>query len=1309
MDVGASKTGHVQRVASALLAALALLGPLVGPGLLPAAAADQPEGAGHIVDAPTGTVNAIAESTGVSYYGGSFTSVGAATGAGAQVDATAGTVDRAFPYIGVEGAGTATVNAAVPDGEGGYYIGGVFGLVNGIPRSNAARILADGTLDPRWDPSPDSTVWAIAVQGSTVYLGGTFTTVRQAAAAKVRRDRAAAVDATSGYASAWNPQPNDTVYALGATESAVYLGGLFTRVGQVNRSRAAAVDPVDGSATAWDPNLAGGSSAVRAIAVAPDSIYLGGAFTSVRQDATTAASRSNVAQVDALTGYATAWAPDPSADVRAIVLAGSTVYLGGAFTSVRGPDSTAVSRRNAAAISTAGEVRAWDPNPSNTVLALSMVNSTVYLGGSFTTVRSGAASSVSRAAAAAVDATNGHAAAWNPIVESNKSVNALVASASSVYLGGNFAYANVVSRSRAAAFDADGRVTAWDPSPSSTVSALAVDGDTVYLGGSFTTVRRNASTSATRNRAAAVNAATGYATAWDPGPNGTVTALALAGDTVYLAGAFTTVRQDASISATRNRAAAVSAATGFATAWDPNPNDAVNVLAVAGDTVYLGGSFTAVRQDASTTTARRYVAATQAATGFATSWDPNPNGAVNALDVAEGTVYLGGAFTSVRQDALTTAARRYVAAVDTVTAFATSWDPNPNNTVNTVAVDGDAVYLGGAFTSVRQDASTSTARARAAAVGVVTGFATPWSPNLESAPTAMTVSDAAVRANAKARLLSQGQGQYSSSALPSGAYPPQPTRAAISAGMLAWTPGFFGGAQESWVVYREVGTSRWGTFARGSLGNGVDLNEPLVEAGACSAANTAMGWTRCPMPWSWNPGATYEFGVVPRAQERNALLPVNVIATYEVPTPSEGAGGETEPMLPTAPAPVDDPDPTDADPTAAPESPAEPAATSYQPLVPARLVDTRAAGVTVDGVGPKGALGAGEALRVPVSGRHGIPGDAVGAVAVNVTAVGPTRNTYLTVWPTGAERPTASTMNPAAGQTVASMAIVAVGADGSFSVFNAEGATEVVVDVLGWFPTGGDYQAVVPVRFADTRAGGATIDGAGPKGSLGAGGVVEVPVAGRHAVPESGVGAVVVNVTAVVPTFNTFLSAWPSGEERPIASTLNLVAGQTVANVAIVKLAPNGAFSVFNAQGATDLVVDVLGWFPAGADYQGLSPARLADTRTAGATVDGAGPEGGLQAGGSVRIPVAGRHGLPDSGVAAVVVNVTAVSPTRNTFLSTWPSDAQRPTASTMNPAAGQTVANMALVKVGEDGTISVYNDQGSADVVVDLLGWFPQ
>ena len=1305
MDVGSTTTGHVQRVASALLVILTVLGLLIGLGWSRAAATDQPEAAGHIVDAPAGPVSAIVESNGVTYFGGSFTSVGAATGAGARVDVTTGAVDRAFPYVGVEGAGTATINAAVPDGEGGYYIGGVFGVVNGIPRSNAARILADGTLDPRWDPSPDGTVWAIAVEGSTVYLGGTFTTVRQTAAAKVRRDRAAAVDATSGYASAWNPQPNDTVYALGATESTVYLGGLFTKVGQVNRSRAAAVDPVDGSVMAWDPNPTG---TVRAIMVAPDSIYLGGTFTSVRQDATTAAGRSNVAQVDAVTGYATGWAPDPSADVRAIALAGSTVYLGGAFTSVRGHDSTAVSRRYAAAISTAGEVRAWDPNPSNNVLALSVVDSTVYLGGSFTTVRSGAGSSVSRAAAAAVDTTLGHATAWNPIVESNKSVNALVASASSVYLGGNFAYANLVSRSRAAAFDANGRVTAWDPSPSSAVSAVAVDGDAVYLGGSFTTVRRDASTSATRNRAAAVDATTGFATAWDPRPSGTVTSLAVAGDTVYLSGDFTTVRRDASTSATRNRAAAVDAATGFATAWDPNPNAAVNALAVAGDTVYLGGDFTTVRQDSSATTSRRYVAATEAATGFATAWDPDPNGAVNALAIADGTVYLGGAFTSVQQDASTTATRRYVAAVDAVTAFATSWDPNPNSTVNTVTVDGDAVYLGGAFTSVRQDASTSTARARAAAVGVVTGFATQWSPNLESVPTAMAVSDAAVRANAKARYLAQGQAQYSTSALPNGAYPPQPTRATISAGVLAWTPGFFGGAQDSWVVYREVGTTRWGTFARGSLGNGADLNEPLAEAGACSAANTALGWTRCPMPWGWSPGKTYEFGVVPRAQERNALLPVQVIATYLVPTLSEGAG-EGEPIPPAAPPAVISPGQTDADPTGTPESPAETAANSYQPLVPARLADTRAAGVTVDGVGPKGALGAGQALQVPVSGRYGIPGDAVGAVAVNVTAVGPTRNTYLTVWPTGAERPTASTMNPAAGQTVASMAIVAVGADGSFSVFNAEGATDVVVDVLGWFPAGGDYQAVVPARFADTRAGGATIDDAGPKGALGAAGVVEVPVAGRSGVPRWGVGSVVVNVTAVAPTASTYLTAWPSGAERPTASTLNAAAGQTVANMAVVNLGPNGAFSVFNAQGATDLVVDVLGWFPVDASFRGVNPARLADTRAGGATVDGAGPKGSLQAVSSVRIPVAGRHVLPESGVAAVVVNVTAVGPTRNTFLTVWPSGGQRPTASTLNPAVGQTVANMAIVKVGEDGTISVYNDQGSADVVVDLLGGFPQ
>ena len=326
----------------------------------------------------------------------------------------------------------------------------------------------------------------------------------------------------------------------------------------------------------------------------------------------------------------------------------------------------------------------------------------------------------------------------------------------------------------------------------------------------------------------------------------------------------------------------------------------------------------------------------------------------------------------------------------------------------------------------------------------------------------------------------------------------------------------------------------------------------------------------------------------------SAVVLATPVATPPTPTPSPSATPTPSPRATPTPTPSPSPSATptpspsatptpspSATPTPEPTSTQEPAGLGYRAVVPARLADTRGLG-TVDGEGPPvGAVGAGEVVDVVVVGRGGVPASGVGAVAVNVTATGATVGTFLTAWPTGEAMPNASSLNPSAGSTVPNMAIVKVGVDGSISVFNAKGQTHVIVDVLGWFPEGADYTAVSPARFADTRAGQPTVDGLGPKGAAGPGGTVVVPVVGRGGVPASGVGAVAVNVTATGATVGTFLTAWPTGEAMPNASSLNPSAGSTVPNMAIVKVGVDGSISVFNAKGQTHVIVDVLGWFPA--------------------------------------------------------------------------------------------------------------------------------
>jgi len=264
-----------------------------------------------------------------------------------------------------------------------------------------------------------------------------------------------------------------------------------------------------------------------------------------------------------------------------------------------------------------------------------------------------------------------------------------------------------------------------------------------------------------------------------------------------------------------------------------------------------------------------------------------------------------------------------------------------------------------------------------------------------------------------------------------------------------------------------------------------------------------------------------------------------------------------------------------------------PSGPGYTAVSPQRLLDTRTGsqggGPTIDGLFGTGALGGHETYRLPVVGRGTIPATGVGSVVLNVTVTAPTASNYLTVFPAGETQPNASNLNFVVGQTIANMVISKVGVDGKIAIFNNAGSTQVVVDIVGWFPLASDYTPIVPQRFLDTRScfGCVTVDGLPEgKGALSPKQKYELQITGRAGVPISGVGSVALNVTVDRSTASNYLSVYPFGTARPTASNLNFVAGQTIANMVIVKLGAGGKITIYNNDGFTPVVVDVVGWFP---------------------------------------------------------------------------------------------------------------------------------
>ena len=258
------------------------------------------------------------------------------------------------------------------------------------------------------------------------------------------------------------------------------------------------------------------------------------------------------------------------------------------------------------------------------------------------------------------------------------------------------------------------------------------------------------------------------------------------------------------------------------------------------------------------------------------------------------------------------------------------------------------------------------------------------------------------------------------------------------------------------------------------------------------------------------------------------------------------------------------------------------------------------------------------------------------------------------------------------------------------------------------------FNPVSPVRLSDTRAqiaGGATVDSQQVgKGKLGSGGVSVIPIAGRGGVPQTGAGAVALNVTVISPSVGGYLTAYPSGSPRPNASNINFVAGAIVPNMVIAKLGTDGSIAVFNSEGSVDVAIDVVGWFPVSAGYGPLDPARIVETRSVPGytTIDGQLQGiGAIGAGQTLSVPVAGRGSVPSTGVSAVALNVTAVDAGAESYLTVFPGGASKPNASNLNVLGGQTIANMVIAKVGADGSISIYNNSGFVNVVVDVMGWF--
>lgn len=279
---------------------------------------------------------------------------------------------------------------------------------------------------------------------------------------------------------------------------------------------------------------------------------------------------------------------------------------------------------------------------------------------------------------------------------------------------------------------------------------------------------------------------------------------------------------------------------------------------------------------------------------------------------------------------------------------------------------------------------------------------------------------------------------------------------------------------------------------------------------------------------------------------------------------------------------------------------------------------------------------------------------------------------------------------------------------------------------------GGEYQPLrVPVRVFSTITNTNDVAPIGRKAiGVGAGTAFSIDLLGLgaptfvpHWLPNTVTAAgdvlgAMVSVTVQAPTHSGSLTAYATGSAKPIASSVNFVAGRSVSNTVLVRTNSAGRLTVSLAgtsAGLAHVTIDVLGWFSAssftngtpddlsderGARLTNITRKRMLDTRNGAAADTPIGP------GATLTLPITGAP----TGAVAVLMNLTAIQPTATTMLAVVPTalkPGRAPGTQNLNIRAGATQSVLVPARIGPDGRVRIYNRSGNTNVMVDVLGYF--
>jgi hypothetical protein len=610
------------------------------------------------------------------------------------LDTVTGFPTAAFSSMSVPDDGG--VRSVVDDGAGGWYVGGSFTTVGGTARRGLAHITPTG-LDTTFVPTltQNTGVFAMLRQGSTLYVVGDFSTVDGQA-----RGGGAAFNTGTGALLAWNPQLNASQAiragnTLAVADNTVLIGGSFTTASGTSRRGFAAVDATTGALLGTPSTSVDAAGFVSALALSGTTLFLGGRFSSIGGVA-----RANLAAIDTTSGTVLPFQPEPNGDVQALLLDGATLYVGGSFSAAGGQLRSNLARVDA----TTGTADAWAPGADSVVSCFLESSGTLYVGGRFSVV-----AGQPRVGVAALSVPTGAALPWNPGLAGG--VIGFLPAASGIVVYGGINRLGAVSRPGLAALDiVTNELLPLSITVDATVLGVAASGDTLYLAGLFTRVNGEM-----RNGFAAVDRFSGRLLSWNPDAQGAMglrsggRSVVIRGGKAYLGGFFTSIG-----SLPRAGLAEVDAMSGAVSAFvGDTTGGGVNELATDAQTLVVAGTFTGIGGQARQSLAA-YDLTTASPSLLSLSIALGGGTELLSLKFAGSTLYFGGVFASVNGQP-----RSSVAAVTWPGGALLPFGPGVTGTVRGIEVSGAVVYVAGTFSLVN-----GAVRRSFAAVDASTGLTT---------------------------------------------------------------------------------------------------------------------------------------------------------------------------------------------------------------------------------------------------------------------------------------------------------------------------------------------------------------------------------------------------------------------------------------------------------------------------------------------------------------------------------------------------------------------------------------------------------